>query len=166
MYLHSSFLFFHPWGRQCLLFGIATPWRWGCSFSLSSWEKTAKWALHRVLLVYLGISSGELLPAIPLQPRAEAQLGRGNIVTSLDFATLAPGHYASNYSMPTLQYRHEAPPQLGTYICRPLLSWSIQAVGIIHTLPLRPLPLVYAQVVSIVLLCTKALNDILEQSRC
>ena len=32
---------------------------------------------------------GELLPAAPLQPCAEAPLGRGHIVT-----LLAPGHYA------------------------------------------------------------------------
>ena len=38
-YLHSSVLYFHLWGRQCLLFAIATPWRWGHFFSLSNWEQ-------------------------------------------------------------------------------------------------------------------------------
>ena len=59
--------------------------------------------------------------------------------------------------MPTLQYRHETPPQLGAYNCRPLLRWSLQAVGIIHTFTVHSLPLV-----TIALLYTKALNDILE----
>lgn len=34
-------------------------------------------ALHRALLVLLGVLGGELLPAAPLQPCAEAPSGRG-----------------------------------------------------------------------------------------
>ena len=69
-------------------------------------RKTTKWASHRALLVYLGVLGGELLPAAPLQPCAEAPLGRGHIVTLLDWVNLAPGHYASHYA------RLEAPPRL------------------------------------------------------
>ena len=46
---------------------------------------------------------GELLPAAPLQPCAEAPLGRGHIVTLLDWVNLAPGHYASNYARLAIQ---------------------------------------------------------------
>ena len=37
---------------------------------------------------------GELLPAVPLQPCAEAPSGRGHVVLLLDWVNLAPGHYA------------------------------------------------------------------------
>ena len=53
----------------------------------------------------------ELLPAAPLQPCAEAPLGRGHIVTLLDWVNLAPGHYASNYARLAIQ-ASEAPPRL------------------------------------------------------
>ena len=72
-------LSFHPLDRQCSLFTIGTPWRWGHSFSLSSGSKTTKWALHGALLVYLGVLGGELLPVAPHQPCAEAPLGIGHI---------------------------------------------------------------------------------------
>ena len=49
---------------------------------------------------------GKLLPAAPLQPCAEASLGRGNIVSSLDWVNLAaPGNYASNYTPLALKAR-------------------------------------------------------------
>ena len=66
-------------------------------------SKTTRWALHRALLVYLGVLCGELLPAAPLQPCTEAPLGRGHIVTLLDWVNLVPGHYASNYAHLAIQ---------------------------------------------------------------
>ena len=66
-------------------------------------SKTTKWYSHRALLIYLGVLGGELLPAAPLQPCAEAPLGRGHIVTLLDWVNLAPGHYASHYARLTIQ---------------------------------------------------------------
>ena len=48
---------------------------------------------------------GEFLPAAPLQPCTEASLGRGNIVSSLDWVNLTPGHYGSNYTPLAIQAR-------------------------------------------------------------
>ena len=94
---------FTLWAGNVRFSLLQTRWRWGHSFSLLSGSKTTKWASQRALLIYLGTLGGELLPAAPLQPCAEAPLGRGHIVTLLDWINLAQGHYASNYACLAIQ---------------------------------------------------------------
>ena len=64
----------------------------------------------------------ELLPAAPLQPCAEALLGRGHIVTLLDWVNLAPGHYAIEQLCHT-GMRH--PPQLIAEAPHPVVHTGI-----------------------------------------
>ena len=85
---------------------------------------------------------GELLPAAPLQPCAEAPLGRGHIMPA---------------TMPALQYRHEAPPRLVAEAPHPVVHTG---GGYYPRLASTfPAPLLRPSCVYCLLLRTKALKD-------
>ena len=83
------------------------------------------------------VLGGELLPAAPLQPCAEAPSGRGMLFYCWTGLTWPQDIMPA--TMPALQHRHEEPPPCSD-LCRGPSSGPLQSVGFIRALPAYSLP--------------------------